>query len=32
MDEYLIFLDETKPVKNQSPYFSVQGVPGSVLA
>lgn len=26
MDEYLIFLDETKPVKNQSPYFCLAGL------
>ena len=26
MDEYLIFLDETKPVKNQNPYFCLAGM------
>lgn len=26
MDEYLIFLDETKPVKNQNPYFCMSGI------
>lgn len=26
MDEYLIFLDETKPVKNQNPYFCIAGL------
>ncbi len=26
MDEYLIFLDETKPVKKQNPYFCMSGI------
>lgn len=26
MEEYLIFLDETKPVKNQNPYFCLAGL------
>lgn len=26
MDEYLVFLDETKPVKNQSPFFCLAGL------
>jgi len=26
LDEYLIFLDETKPVKNQNPYFCMSGI------